>query len=155
MGTNDELPALKAQLVEIEKQMKNISSTLPKPELKLEENDRKSRDEDLTRLEGRIQDLESNLIQMESNHQMLIDLAETVNVADLKSMISTTTSQNDLIERANDFLNENNATMEEIEFEMNEMKKLLKEIIGLNFKIHKNRSLKKRSTMKFQKRREK
>ena len=155
MGTNDELPALKAQLVEIEKQMKNISSTLPKPELKLEENDRKSRDEDLTRLEGRIQDLESNLIQMESNHQMLIDLAETVNVADLKSMISTTTSQNDLIERANDFLNENNATMEEIESEMNEMKKLLKEIIGLNFKIHKNRSLKKRSTMKFQKRREK
>ena len=138
MGTNDELPALKAQLVEIEKQMKNISSTLPKPELKLEENDRKSRDEDLTRLEGRIQDLESNLIQMESNHQMLIDLAETVNVADLKSMISTTTSQNDLIERANDFLNENNATMEEIEFEMDEMKKLLKEIIGLNFKIHKN-----------------
>lgn len=138
MGTNDELPALKAQLVEIEKQMKNISSTLPKPELKSEENDRKSRDEDLTRLEGRIQDLESNLIQMESNHQMLIDLAETVNVADLKSMISTTTSQNDLIERANDFLNENNATMEEIEFEMNEMKKLLNEIIGLNFKIHKN-----------------
>ena len=138
MGTNDELPALKAQLVKIEKQMKNISSTLPKPELKSEENDRKSRDEDLTRLEGRIQDLESNLIQMESNHQMLIDLAETVNVADLKSMISTTTSQNDLIERANDFLNENNATMEEIEFEMNEMKKLLNEIIGLNFNIHKN-----------------
>ena len=138
MGTNDELPALKAQLGEIEKQMKNISSTLPKPELKLEENDRKSRDEDLTRLEGRIQDLESNLIQMERNHQMLIDLAETVNVADLKSMISTTTSQNDLIERANDFLNENNATMEEIEFEMNEMKKLLNEIIGLNFNIHKN-----------------
>ena len=143
MGTNDELPALKAQLVEIEKQMKNISSTLPKPELKSEETDRKSRDEDLTRLEGRIQDLESNLIQMESNHQMLIDLAETVNVADLKSMISTTTSQNDLIERANDFLNENNATMEEIEFEMYEMKKLLNEIIGLNFKIHKNLIIKK------------
>ena len=143
MGTNDELPALKAQLVEIEKQMRNISSALPEPELKSGENDRKSRDEDLTRLEGRIQDLESNLIQMESNHQMLIDLAETVNVADLKSMISTTTSQNDLIERANNFLNMNNATMEEIEFEMNEMKKLLNEIIGLNFKIHKNLIIKK------------
>ena len=132
MGRNDELPLLKQQLAHIEKKINNISSTLPEAELKSEESKSRDprRDEDLKRLEDRIQDLESNLIDMEINHQMLIDLAETVNVADLKSMISTTSIQNDLIERANDFMDANNATIEEIENEMDQMRKLLKEIIG-------------------------
>jgi|ERR1711946_107814 len=112
--------------------MKNIS-TLPEAELKSEEN--VSRDEDLKKLEDRIQDLESNVLQMEINNQMLLDLAETVNVADLKSMISTTGTQNDMIERASQFLNENNASMEEIEYEMNAMKELLNEIIDWDLKI--------------------
>ena len=132
MGRSDELPLLKKQLVHIEKKINNISSTLPEAELKSEESKSRDhrRDEDLKRLEDRIQDLESNLIDMEINHQMLIDLAETVNVADLKSMISTTSIQNDLIERANDFMDANYATIEAIENEMDQMKKLLKEIIG-------------------------
>ena len=134
MAKNDELPILREQLVNIEKKINNISSTLPEAELKSEEN--KSRDEDLKRLEDRIQDLESNLIDMEINHQMLIDLAETVNVADLKSMISTTSIQNDLIERASDFMDANNATMAEIEFEMEQMKKLLQKIIGWDSTFH-------------------
>ena len=113
--------------------MKNISSTLPEAELKSEENN--SRDEDLKKLEDRIQDLESNVLQMEINNQMLLDLAETVNVADLKSMISTTGTQNDMIERASQFLNENNASMEEIEYEMNAMKELLNEIIDWDLRV--------------------
>ena len=133
MGRNDELPKLQVQLQTIEKQMKNISSTLPEAEMKSEEN--KSRDEDLKKLEDRIQDLESNVLQMEINNQMLLDLAETVNVADLKSMISTTITQNDMIERANQFLDGNNATMEEIEYEMNAMKELLNEIIGVGLRV--------------------
>ena len=72
---------------------------------------------------------------MEINNQMLLDLAETVNVADLKSMISTTATQNDMIERASQFLDGNNATMEEIEYEMNAMKELLNEIIGQGLRV--------------------
>ena len=124
---------MEIQLKNIEKQMKNISSTLPEAELKSEEN--VSRDEDLKKLEDRIQDLESNVLQMEINNQMLLDLAETVNVADLKSMISTTGTQNDMIERASQFLNENNASMEEIEYEMNAMKELLNEIIDWDLRV--------------------
>lgn len=127
MGRNDELPILKSQLREIEKHIQNFSSnTLPEAETKFNKNE--SRDENLTKLEDRIQDLESNLLQMEIDHDMLLDLAETVNVADLKSMMATTVSQSEMIGSVSQFLSHNNATMEEIEYEINSMKEIVNEI---------------------------